>query len=190
MNSKSHAYVSASCPVCNYTLANSFFDGGKQTLATLGLPNSTSQAQAMAYHPLDYVQCPRCTHIWNRSFNYASIPYTNNPNRMFNQGVIWQGHLSKTKNLLLSWLPKNPIIIDIGCGEGHFVRGLSQALKAQGRFIGFDPNTTSESGVSLEFFPHYFDPLSDIPKYSPDLLIMLHVLEHLLDPAAFIDQLA
>lgn len=144
----------------------------------------------MPRHALDYVQCPRCTHIWNRSFSYESIPYTNNPNRMFNKGTIWQGHLKKTQDLLLSTLPINPSIIDIGCGEGHFVRSLSQALKGSGRFMGFDPNTSSESGIDVEFYPHYFEPLIDLPKCLPDLIIMRHVLEHLLDPAAFIDQLA
>jgi C-methyltransferase C-terminal domain len=184
-------FVQASCPVCHYTLANPFFDGGKQPLATLGWPNSACLAQSMQQYSLDYVQCPRCTHIWNRSFRYESIPYTNNPNRMFNKGMNWQGHLVKTKNLLLSQLPKaNPTIIDIGCGEGHFVRSLSESLGAQGRFMGFDPNATSESGVGVEFYPRFFDPLIDILEFSPDLIIMRHVLEHLLDPAAFIDQLA
>jgi len=186
----SQNFITTSCPVCHYTLANPFFDGGKQPLATLGWPTSCGKAQNMPLHPLDYVQCPRCTHIWNRSFSYESIPYTSNPNRMFNNGLIWQGHLSNTKDLLLSQLPKNPTVIDIGCGEGHFVRGLSQAPEVQGRFMGFDPSATSESGLGVEFYPYYFEPLTDIPGYSPDLLIMRHVLEHLLDPAAFIDQLA
>lgn len=56
--------------------------------------------------------------------------------------------------------------------------------------MGFDPNTSSESGVDVEFYSRYFSPLIDIPVFLPDLLIMRHVLEHLLDPAAFIDQLA
>jgi len=190
MTIESQNFITTSCPVCHYTLANPFFDGGRQSLATLGWPTSCVQAQNMSLHSLDYVQCPRCTHIWNRSFSYESIPYTSNPNRMFNNGMIWQGHLSNTKDLLLSQLPKNPTVIDIGCGEGHFVRGLSQALELQGRFMGFDPSATSESGLGVEFYPYYFEPLTDIPGYSPDLLIMRHVLEHLLDPAAFIDQLA
>jgi hypothetical protein len=44
--------------------------------------------------------------------------------------------------------------------------------------------------VDVEFFSRYFNPLIDIPDFLPDLLIMRHVLEHLLDPASFIDQLA
>ena len=178
------------CPVCHYTLATPFFHGGEQPLATLGWPMSSEAAQSMPRHSLDYVQCPRCTHVWNRSFTYEAIPYTNNPNRMFNNGAIWQGHLKETRNLLTSSLPANPTVIDIGCGEGHFVRGIAEAMDGQGRFLGFDPNATSESGVGVDFYARYFDPIQDVPALEPDLIVMRHVLEHLTDPAAFIDQLA
>ena len=190
MSQKSILPVMASCPVCHYGLATPFFDGGQQPLATLGWPNSSEDAQSMTPLPLDYVQCPRCTHIWNSSFSYDAIPYVNNPNRMFNKGGIWQGHLKNTRDVLLSQLPVNPTIIDIGCGEGHFVRGLSEALNGKGHFLGFDPNSTTESGIGLEFHARYFDPLVDIGIFTPDLLIIRHVLEHLIDPALFIEQLA
>lgn len=190
MSHKSILPIITSCTVCRYGLATLFFDGGQQPLATLGWPNSSEDAKSMTPLPLDYVQCPRCTHIWNRSFNYDSIPYVNNPNRMFNKGGTWQGHLNNTRDVLLSQLPINPTIIDIGCGDGHFIRGLSEALNGKGRFLGFDPNSTTESGIGLEFHARYFDPLVDISIFTPDLLVMRHVLEHLLDPASFIDQLA
>lgn len=182
--------IPTSCPVCHYTLAAPFFNGGEQPLATLGWPKSAEEAQNMARHPLDYVQCPRCTHVWNHSFTYEAIPYTNNPNRMFNKGGIWQGHLKTTRDIAISMLPSNPTIIDIGCGEGHFVRGIAELLGGAGRFLGFDPNATPESGIGVEFHASYFEPIEHILEHEPDLLIMRHVLEHLTDPATFIDQLA
>ena len=190
MNTDAINLVHAQCPVCHYTLAAPFLNGGEQPLATLGWAKSREEAQGMARHPLNYVQCPRCTHVWNRSFTYEAIPYTNNPNRMFNKGGIWQGHLKATRDIAVSMLPPNPIVVDIGCGEGHFVRGIAEVMNGEGRFLGFDPNTTPESGVDVEFYARYFDPIQDILTLKPDLLIMRHVLEHLTDPAAFIDQLA
>lgn len=182
--------IPAQCPVCNYTVAAPFFDGGSQTLATLGWPANEAEAQAMSRHPHDYVQCPKCTHVWNRSFSYDAIPYQNNPNRMFNKGGIWQGHLMTTRDLVLAHLPKSPTIVDIGCGEGHFVRGLSETCHGKGRFIGFDPNATDETGLGVEFYARYFQPLTDLPAFVPDALVIRHVLEHLTDPAAFVEQLA
>ena len=108
------------CPVCSHGVAAPFFNGGEQTLATLGWPASAAAALAMPKHPQDFVQCPMCSHVWNRSFTYDAIPYQNNPNRMFNKGGIWKGHLAITRDLVLKHLPHAPTVVDIGCGEGHF----------------------------------------------------------------------
>lgn len=182
--------VPALCPVCYHSVAAAFFDGGNQTLATLGWPADAAAAAAMPRHPQDFVQCPNCTHVWNRSFSYDAIPYMNNPNRMFNTGSIWQGHLAITRDLVLAHLPAAPTVIDIGCGEGHFVRGLSQARGGDGRFVGFDPNATAETGRGVEFHARYFEPLQDMPALAPDAVVIRHVLEHLTNPAALLEQLA
>jgi SAM-dependent methyltransferase len=182
--------TTAICPVCHYSVASPFFDGGRQTLATLGWPASAEEARAMPRFPLDFVQCPNCTHVWNRSFTYDAIPYTNNPNRMFNQGGIWKGHLAATRDLLLGRLPHSPCVVDIGCGEGHFVRGLAESRDGVGRFIGFDPNATQESGRGVEFHARYFEPLTDMGLFASDAVVIRHVLEHLTAPAVLLEQLA
>ncbi|MDR3535014.1 MAG: methyltransferase domain-containing protein [Acetobacteraceae bacterium] len=185
----SRAVISALCPVCGYTLAASFFDGGRQPLATLGWPGSAEKARTMPLHALDWVQCPQCSHVWNRSFCYEAIPYASSPNRMFNSSGIWAGHLAGTRDLVLSYLPECPTVLDIGCGEGHFVRGIAEALSGHGRFVGFDPNATGESGKGVEFHARLFEPLLDMAKFAPDVVIIRHVLEHLTNPAAFVEQL-
>lgn len=182
--------IPALCPVCHHTVASPFFDGGKQPLATLGWPASAAEAQAMPRFPLDFVQCPRCTHVWNRAFCADAVPYRSNPNRMFNTGSIWSGHLATTRDVLLKRLKPTPTVVEIGCGEGHFLRGLSEARGGIGRFAGFDPNATVESGRGVEFHARYFEPLSDMALFRPDALVMRHVLEHLTDPAAFVEQMA
>lgn len=182
--------VVAHCPVCDHAIAAPFFNGGLQPLATLGWPQSVEEAQAMARFPLEFVQCPQCTHVWNRLFSYESIPYQNNPNRMFNTGSIWRGHLAETRDLLISRLPDSPTVTEIGCGEGHFLRGLAEARNGEGRFVGFDPNATVETGRGVEFHARYFQPLEDMPSLAPDAVVMRHVLEHLTDTSAFVEQLA
>ena len=178
------------CPICYYGVSAPYFDGGEHPLATLGWPASLAEAQHMARYPLDFVQCLNCTHVWNRSFTYAAVPYQKNPNRMFNKGGIWQQHLVATQMLLRKHLPQSPTIVDIGCGEGHFVRGLADMADGMGRYIGLDPNGAAHSGRGVHFISRYFDPATDVAHFEPDAIVMRHVLEHLTDSARFVDQLA
>jgi hypothetical protein len=182
--------IPAVCPVCNCAVAVRLFDGGNQTLATLGWPTSAEDAQAMPKYPHDFVQCPKCTHVWNKSFSYEVIPYHTKPNRMFNNGTIWQGHLAKTRDAVIARFPNSPTFIDIGCGEGHFVREIAQAYQKQGRFVGFDPNVSAESGLGVEFHARYFDSFTDMAAFAPDAIAIRHVLEHLTNPAQLIEHLA
>jgi hypothetical protein len=140
--------------------------------------------------PHDFVQCPACSHVWNRSFRYDAVPYKTNRNRMFNSGTFWKGYLAEVRDALIAQLPPAPTVIEIGCGDGHFVRALSEAHDGRGRFVGFDPNTAPESGVGVEFYARLFEPLTDMVVHKPDLVIIRHVLEHLAEPAALLDNLA
>lgn len=183
------ALVPALCPVCHHTHAAPFFDGGEQPLATIAWPETAEAARAMPRHPLDFVQCPACSHVWNRRFSYAAIPYGDKPNRMFNTGGIWRGHLAATRDALLARLPARPTVVEIGCGEGHFLRGLAEA-GGGGRYAGFDPSATPENGRGIEFHARLFEPLADMAAFAPDAVIIRHVLEHLTGPAELIEGLA
>ncbi|MBP0591184.1 methyltransferase domain-containing protein [Paraburkholderia sp. LEh10] len=182
-------FVSTTCPVCAHSLAAPFFPAGEQPLATLAWPSSAQAARDLPRHALDFVQCPACSHVWNHRFHYDAIPYESNPNRMFNNGGIWKGHLAATRDLLLAHLPPKPVVVEIGCGEGHFVRGLARARDG-GRFVGFDPNASPETGKGVEFHARLFEPLTDMPTFAPNGVVIRHVLEHLTEPAKLIEQLA
>lgn len=174
--------VSSICPACKHGIASIFFHPKAQPLANHGWPLDSEAAKLMPRLPMRFLQCVDCSHVWNDKFSYSEIPYVKNPSRMFNQGINWQGHLKKTRDLIFSRLPTCPTLIDIGCGDGHFVRGLAEVKNYEGRFIGFDPNVSEESGQGIEFYSKLFDPSRDIPIYAPDVLIIRHVLEHLTDP--------
>ena len=183
-------YSSAICPVCNYSIGFEFYFSDPQPLSTISWPSSSVNALSMKRLPLDFVQCARCSHVWNKSFSYTEIPYSDLPNRMYNRGDFWKGHLGKTRDLILSVVPEYPTIIDVGCGDGHFVSGLAKHFNGKGRFVGFDPNTSAESGRGLEFHARIFDPENDAPTFEPDCIVLRHVLEHLVNPGEFLQGLA
>ncbi|MDA0188976.1 MAG: class I SAM-dependent methyltransferase [Proteobacteria bacterium] len=180
--------IPARCPVCAYTVCAPFFPAENHPLATIAWPEDPQSAVAMPRLPLEFVQCPRCTHVFNRAFDYRDIPYADKPNRMFNRGNIWRGHLAQTRDLLLEMLPASPTLVEIGCGDGHFLKGLAE--DGTGRYLGFDPHGGGESTEKVQLHARLFEPLTDVSRFAPDGVILRHVLEHLTDPCALLTQIA
>lgn len=178
------------CAACGYHVAVLFYDGGEQPLATLGWPQSCEQARAMRRHPLRFVRCLDCGHVFNAAFDYTRVPYSDQPNRMFNRGARWTRFLEHVREQMLARLPERPVVVEIGHGEGIFLEALASAHPA-GRYIGFDPHgATGASGRSVEFRRELFSPEKHIAELRPDLLISRHVLEHLSDPLGFVQSLS
>jgi 2-polyprenyl-3-methyl-5-hydroxy-6-metoxy-1,4-benzoquinol methylase len=142
----------------------------------------------MPPYRLDFVQCLACGHVWNRAFRYEDVLYGSQPSLMFNAGVLWNRHLAQLADEVLTRLPENPTVVEIGCGCGHFLRSL--AARRQGRYIGFDPHQPDDFPSEFQFEARLFDPVEDLLPLQPDLVVMRHVLEHFSQPAAFLQQLA
>jgi protein O-GlcNAc transferase len=177
------------CPACGFHVAVNFYDGGKAPLTTLAWPQSTEQAQGMKKLALDFVRCVECGHVYNRSFRYEDVPYSDKPNLMYNQGKLWQAHLQETQQSILSRLPEAPVVVEIGAGNGHFLKALAKQ-RPQGRYIAYDPNGALDTeGGMIEFYAELFDPAVHLARYRPDLIIIRHMLEHLENPLGFVQTL-
>lgn len=176
----------ARCPVCNNPVTSVFFDAGRHTLATLAWPRSREEALGLPRFPLSIMQCPECSHVFNKDFDYRNIPYADKPNLMYNDAAIWQGHLATVRELALAHLPASPMVVEIGCGNGHFLAGL--AARRPGRYVGFDPH--GPQGGSVEIRKELFEPFDHFDGLMPDMVVMRHVLEHLTEPDSLLVQLA
>src|SRR4051812_9565222 len=120
-------FNATTCPACGHHVAVSFFAGGPQALATIAWPGSSQEALTMPKLPLSFVRCVDCGHVYNKDFDYAHVPYADKPNLMFNRGFIWNEHLRRVRDVILSALPERPVVVEIGCGEGHLLRALAEA---------------------------------------------------------------
>lgn len=109
---------------------------------------------------------------------------------MFNRAVNWSRFLGGLQSKLLALLPPNPVVVEIGHGDGSFL----SALKAQGpkgRYVGFDPHgAAGRAEENLEFRTELFNAQVHLQELRPDLVISRHVLEHLMNPLGFLQTLA
>jgi predicted O-linked N-acetylglucosamine transferase (SPINDLY family) len=180
----------AICPACGHHVAVPFYDGGKQPLATVAWPRSATAARSLKRLPLDFLRCVDCGHVYNCRFDHAEVPCSEKPNLMFNKGVIWTDHLRTIRDLILQWLPAKPVVVEVGCGEGHLLRAVAER-RPSGRYVGFDPRSAINSGNGLiEVRRELFDPARHLAELRPDVIISRHVLEHLMNPLAFIQSIA
>lgn len=177
------------CPACGDHIAIPFYDGGAQPLATLAWPASEAEAQAMERLPLSFVRCVSCGHVYNEAFEAERVPYSSKPNLMFNRGALWQKHISDVCDRILESLPENPVVVEIGCGDGHLLRILADR-RPQGRYLGYDLNAQiTFAGGAVEAFPIRFEPGKHVGEHRPDMVISRHLLEHLTNPLGFLQQL-
>jgi hypothetical protein len=182
--------VTTTCPACGYHVAVLFYDGGHQPLATLGWPRSAAEARLMARLPLRFASCVDCGHVFNAAFDYTRVPYSDQPNRMFNRGTHWSAFLDEVQTEMLARLAERPVVVEIGHGDGAFLTRLAEARPA-GRYIGFDPHGAAASDhPAVEFRPALFSPDRHLAELRPDLILSRHVLEHLGDPLGFLQSLA
>ncbi len=186
-----NSFVEKPCPVCGYQIARKVFDAGTKPLATNAWPQTRKEAMEVERFRQVYVQCLDCSHVWNHFFDWENIPYQEKPNKMFNSGAQWGKHLAELNTGLKSRLPKSPVVIDIGCGDGSFLSDLASEYSTQGRFIGFDPcGDVKPTKRPIEFYKSLFLPSEHVNEYEPDLILMRHVVEHLKTPASFLSSMA
>jgi len=148
-------------------------------------------AQNIARYPMNFRACAECGHIFNIEFDYSEIPYVENSNLMFNKGAGWQIYLDELiDNLDEHHSLEGKILLEIGCGEGHFLRRIKNKFPSA-TCIGFEPGIESKNAPQgIEVYQDYFLPERDLPKHRPDFLICRHVLEHLEQPKEFVSEIS
>jgi hypothetical protein len=180
------------CIACGSHLLEPFYTPGPQPLAALNLPRTEEEAFNALSYPMNFHRCNQCGHIFNVDFDVAMVPYVGDSNLMYNSGSGWGAHIKGVARRLQSnYEISGKTIIDIGAGDGLFLRQLKET-DSRNRCIAFEPGVEAQSCIAadLETVVDYFIPERDIQRYKPNVLICRHVLEHMEQPREFVAELA
>lgn len=165
------------------------------TLQNVALADKDA-AKTVRRGALTMVQCKGCGFVWNASFDPELISYDSDYNNDVTASGFYQAHLCEMADRILAAVPEDSDIhyVEIGCGEGDFLRLLHQ--RANGRVVsavGFDPSCTTRDSLPDGVVIHtsYFTPdqLAKIPPET-NVICSRHTIEHVNDVQGFAANLA
>ena len=150
------------------------------------------EARAQPRGTLDLHFCPDCRHFFNAAFDAGLVSY--------DRGYENSLHFSPTFTFFAAQLAKKLVgrlggkrsqVVDVGCGQGDFLRLVCSLGDVEGH--GFDPSfDATRSGYSdqanVAFHAIPFST-AKVAGLEPQLIICRHVLEHIAHPIVFLREI-
>ncbi len=175
------------CPVCS--------EIGRPFVRREGVPvhqnqlcASADEARAVAVGDLHICHCPNCDFVWNAAFDRSLLSYHHAYDNTQTCSPRFTEHLESLVTLLVDERGmRSRRIVDVGCGNGEFLRRLVVADDASSG-TGFDPSyrgPLQDVDGRLVFERSFFGP--DEASGSADVVVSRHVIEHVDEPLAMLE---
>jgi SAM-dependent methyltransferase len=135
--------------------------------------------------------CPECGFVWNTAFDPDRVRYDQSYENAQTHSAAFQEYVDAlARHLLDECRVRRCRILEVGCGNGSFLRKLIGAAGAGNTGVGYDPahrNRPEEFGGRLQFRSEFLtgEPLED----AFDVVICRHVIEHVPQPVSFLKAL-
>lgn len=170
-----------SCPACGGRSLEAFLQAGELPVFCNVLANTREKALTASRAPLDLAVCRRCGMIRNLAYDPGLTTYAPGyDNSLHFSEVFERWAQSLARRLVETYDLSGGTLVEIGCGNGDFLRLLCAGAESRG--FGFDPSCPTEEAsdhvriIRDVFGAEYLD------GRSTGLVCARHVLEHLDDP--------
>ncbi|MFD0823474.1 class I SAM-dependent methyltransferase, partial [Micromonospora zhanjiangensis] len=133
--------------------------------------------------------CPECGYARNLAFDPAALVYDTTMDTNLHHSPAFQAFSAELVKRLADRYPlRGATVLDVGCGQGEFLRELCRVAGARGH--GYDamyagPTGPDRSGAVFHARPAPLD--ADTPRF--DVVTSRHWFEHLDDPYGFLVRL-
>lgn len=172
------------CPICTGRRVSAFLQRSQVPVHQNLVVSSRDAACAVSRGELDMVVCEDCGFVFNRGFDLSRLAYGQD----YDNTQSCSGHFDAYLDALVNDLVehqgvRDSVIVEVGCGKGHFLRKLMTAPGAGNRGYGFDPSyvgpDTDLDGRLVFRRCYYDDACADVPA---DVVVCRHVIEHVPEP--------
>jgi 2-polyprenyl-3-methyl-5-hydroxy-6-metoxy-1,4-benzoquinol methylase len=179
------------CPVCGASQYSDYAAGFDYELQT-------------CRNRWQFVQCSGCGHVWLNprpavtelgviypptyyAYNYSGI----NPIARHAKALLDRRKMTK---ILRSCGRRPHTYLDIGCGDGRFLRVLEKLGVPRSGLYGLELDKGVVKRLQDEGYPDVFcervEDASEIPEKGIDLITMFHVIEHVDNPATVVRRIS
>lgn len=180
-----------SCPVCNSNSLRDFLFRERVPVHQNLLMRDQEAAINIPRGDLSLVACHDCGFIFNRAFDPRKIMYGEDYENTQACSPSFNEHLDGlVRRMVVEQNVRDCHVVEVGCGNGLFLRKLVAYDGTDNRGYGFDPSyrgPESELGGRLKFSARYYDSeCADVPA---DVIVCRHVIEHVPSPLQMLEDI-
>jgi 2-polyprenyl-3-methyl-5-hydroxy-6-metoxy-1,4-benzoquinol methylase len=180
----------SSCPICSSTQIHQFLHRSQVPIHQHLVIETVKDATIIQRGELSLAVCHHCGFVFNQSFDLNLLEYGENYDNAQTYSPFFEKYLDELAEYLIEDCNvKNSQILEIGCGQGHFLSKLVSLESANNYGYGCDPSyiPTPTSHSRIQFEQRYYG--SDCTHIPVDVAICRHVIEHVPDPVGLLKSL-
>ena len=174
------------CPICHSSDTSIFLKREMIPTAQNLICATEDEAKTVNRGNLCLAVCQACSFVFNKDFDAMLIPYGERYDNNQMCSPLFQEYINDLIRYLVEEKNiRNKKIIEVGCGNGEFLKLLCHAGNNTG--VGFDPSYSGEDiwdGGTIQFRKNFLD--KTIENIKGDVIICRHVIEHVPNPIQFI----